>query len=95
MDRVDLSKPEYVNNENVTKKDNCSICYDYLGDEVLSMCYKQCKNVFHTDCIKLWMGRSSTCPMCRKELVLKVAVISNGELVDGKISLEEIKKNQK
>jgi len=42
----------------------------------LSECNLQCNGIFHTECIKLWQKRSSTCPLCRQHLVVKGIVFA-------------------
>lgn len=76
MNSIDISKPEKVKK---SKEDLCPICYDNLGDEQLAMCYKQCKNLFHKDCVDLWTKRSNKCPQCRAELLVRLATIAGSQ----------------
>ena len=48
---------------------SCAICYEGYedleqGSEVLTKCPK-CSNVFHLECMTIWLRRGSTCPLCR------------------------------
>ena len=45
----------------------CCICLEEnkLDDHVIRM---PCAHIFHSDCIKDWLSRSCTCPVCRFEL---------------------------
>ena len=53
----------------------CVICLEYFGDELLTVAQiASCKHYFHINCIKLWLERENTCPICRKE-ASKVSVI--------------------
>lgn len=57
MDKHDCIKPETT---------ECPICCDPLIDShsQLLMC-KNCSNQYHKDCIKPWIEKNSTCPLCR------------------------------
>jgi hypothetical protein len=50
-------------------KDNCCICYsEYTNnDENLPVALK-CSHIFHDDCIKEWLQKSGTCPICRSNI---------------------------
>jgi hypothetical protein len=43
---------------------NCSICFVPLqdGDRVGAL---QCQHSFHVDCLKLWIRRKNSCPLCQ------------------------------
>ncbi|WP_448215439.1 RING finger domain-containing protein [Endozoicomonas sp. 2B-B] len=48
--------------------DNCPVCLDtFAGREVMVL--KQCKHMFHKDCLEPWLSKNSTCPSCRTFLV--------------------------
>jgi hypothetical protein len=44
--------------------DNCSICFVALrsGDRVGAL---PCQHSFHVDCLKLWIRRKNSCPLCQ------------------------------
>ena len=46
--------------------DDCSICYDSLGNNKLLGC-PQCKNSFHKKCMEKWLQLHETCVYCRSE----------------------------
>ena len=50
---------------NYDKKECCSICFEEFGDEDIQQCELTCKNVFHTECINLWLASNNSCPLCR------------------------------
>ncbi|GAU30373.1 hypothetical protein TSUD_57840 [Trifolium subterraneum] len=52
----------------------CSICLvDFsVGLEAIQL-PNPCLHVYHKDCILEWLDRSSTCPMCRRPVVLSAA----------------------
>jgi len=46
---------------------DCCICQDnFLGDAKAAKL--PCNHYFHDDCIKLWLHRHNTCPICRYQL---------------------------
>jgi len=47
------------------KNECCSICFEEFGDEDIQQCELTCKNVFHTECINLWLASNNSCPLCR------------------------------
>lgn len=46
-------------------EDICGICYDELLTDVRVL---ECKHIFHTECINLWIERSNSCPFCRSQI---------------------------
>eukprot|EP00801_Mesodinium_rubrum_P007213 Mrub_07223.p1 GENE.Mrub_07223~~Mrub_07223.p1 ORF type:complete len:291 (+),score=35.17 Mrub_07223:74-874(+) len=74
-----FNEPVETTEDRYSKTDNCPVCYDFLGEEPLSMCAKYCKNAFHTSCINLWIGRSDKCPMCRNKLTAVPIVIKDND----------------
>lgn len=46
------------------KSENCSICYDNFETDPSNAKLK-CKHEFHLSCIKTWLEKSGTCPICR------------------------------
>jgi hypothetical protein len=45
----------------------CSICLNKFSDNNKGYELK-CEHIFHKDCIKEWMERSKTCPICRIDI---------------------------
>jgi hypothetical protein len=45
----------------------CSICYCNVkeGEEVVRL---PCQHHFHVDCIKQWLLKERTCPLCKQEI---------------------------
>ena len=45
-------------------KKECVICYETFknGDSIISL---PCIHIFHDDCIKSWLKKSKTCPICK------------------------------
>lgn len=53
-----------IENKLENKTDNCSICFDNFETES-DVAKLKCNHEFHPDCIKIWLQKSGTCPMCR------------------------------
>jgi hypothetical protein len=47
----------------------CSICNSNL-DEGENIYDLNCKHLFHSNCLKPWLLKKSTCPLCRYEIKL-------------------------
>ena len=45
--------------------DECCIC---KSEEMQSPCQTKCEHVFCEDCIKSWISRKKTCPLCNKKV---------------------------
>jgi len=46
-------------------KDTCCICFEEFGKEPIEQCEITCKNIFHSECINLWLSQNNSCPLCR------------------------------
>jgi E3 ubiquitin-protein ligase AIP2 len=47
----------------------CSICFDcYVKDEVVVAMPCSASHVFHERCVKEWLTRDDSCPLCRSSL---------------------------
>ena len=59
----------------------CPIClHEYKsGDEVSVV--TACQHAYHTECLKMWLPRSPTCPYCRSTLQLKCTDQERASLV--------------
>ena len=44
----------------------CSICLEEIEGACKTLA---CKHTFHCGCIKTWLKRKSTCPVCRKRIL--------------------------
>ena len=62
--------------------DNCVVCQDDFEPRervgVLS-----CGHTFHPDCIKPWLAKQKTCPLCRAQNVFLAKIYDSRELVPG------------
>lgn len=50
---------------------HCQICLDdfAVGDEVRASRNIQCRHLFHSDCIVLWLANQDLCPVCRQDFL--------------------------
>eukprot|EP00930_Biecheleria_cincta_P050381 TRINITY_DN35535_c0_g1_i1.p1 TRINITY_DN35535_c0_g1~~TRINITY_DN35535_c0_g1_i1.p1 ORF type:complete len:849 (+),score=193.80 TRINITY_DN35535_c0_g1_i1:119-2665(+) len=51
--------------------EECGICYEQLDEKeaVALPCHRRgCSSCFHTECIRPWLERNPSCPLCRSEL---------------------------
>jgi hypothetical protein len=49
----------------------CSICLEpyRMGDNVIGLpCEPSVPHVFHNSCIQLWFSRSTSCPLCKRDI---------------------------
>jgi hypothetical protein len=61
-----------ANTENF-ESTSCSICLDNFNHTTLHRTLS-CNHKFHPYCVDKWLFHSSTCPMCRKNVLTSVAV---------------------
>ena len=68
-----LLEESKINDETLIKTDiqNCSICLENYkrGDKIT---YLPCFHLYHSKCIKKWLKCSKKCPLCKKEVNLKI-----------------------
>jgi hypothetical protein len=43
----------------------CSICLDPISENAIQCC--KCGHCFHEECIKRWLKKNPTCPLCRQK----------------------------
>jgi hypothetical protein len=56
-----------VQSSDVQRETKCSICLEeFTRGE--SVCELPCKHIFHDACVREWLKREPTCPVCRKEV---------------------------
>ncbi|KAI5647215.1 hypothetical protein M9H77_33220 [Catharanthus roseus] len=51
--------------------ENCAVClHDFEGGDEEIRCLKNCKHIFHRNCLDRWMDHHQiTCPLCRTSFV--------------------------
>ncbi|OXA56626.1 E3 ubiquitin-protein ligase Iruka [Folsomia candida] len=70
-DRIDTLPDVTINQDQVDRKLQCSVCWDDFGvGEVVKKL--ECEHVYHPDCIIPWLKLHGTCPICRKDLTGQV-----------------------
>lgn len=63
---IDLTYKD-VTDEEKNNFDFCSICLDDEKDSIVKL---NCDHFFHKDCIKSWLRREMSCPICRSNASL-------------------------
>lgn len=61
-----LPRFSYVNLLN-NEEDQCVIC-QFPYEDGMEVCSLYCTHNFHFDCIRGWLARNRTCPLCREEV---------------------------
>ena len=54
---------------------DCSICLDPITTN--NACHLQCSHFYHPNCLRLWMNSNSSCPLCRKTVIIINTTINN------------------
>ncbi|KAJ0405550.1 hypothetical protein P43SY_009599 [Pythium insidiosum] len=68
-------KPDETRHETSASEDVCPICLvEFEEDEDVRNL--PCKHLFHVACIDEWLGRNTTCPMCKNNLDLEVVDVN-------------------
>ncbi|KAH7905952.1 hypothetical protein BJ138DRAFT_1016970, partial [Hygrophoropsis aurantiaca] len=48
--------------------DKCSICLSQFRDKESGVLGAKCQHTFHEKCLRGWLARNQTCPLCRERL---------------------------
>ncbi|KAF2305207.1 hypothetical protein GH714_003071 [Hevea brasiliensis] len=43
----------------------CSVCLGTIVEDAMVRILPNCKHMFHVECIDMWLGSNTTCPICR------------------------------
>ncbi|PON57408.1 43kDa postsynaptic protein [Trema orientale] len=43
----------------------CAVCLSSITDDAKVRLLPNCNHLFHVDCVDLWLGSNTTCPLCR------------------------------
>lgn len=68
IDNLPVNELDDVNNLEDSKK-SCIICMDNFkkGDNIISL---PCIHIFHSMCIKRWLSKKNTCPICKYAITI-------------------------
>lgn len=66
IDWNEIEKVPYQK-ENIFNQTSCPICFDDFKIDETLINLKNCKHLFHQDCIIPWLEKSELCPLCRKK----------------------------
>ncbi|AGO13899.1 AaceriAGR034Wp [[Ashbya] aceris (nom. inval.)] len=68
-----------VPKKQLTENDNCAICCcGYLEDDYpLVVELPNCGHTFDLQCVSVWLSRSTTCPMCRSDVLVRKPAIDS------------------
>ncbi|KAF4388859.1 hypothetical protein CsatB_001037 [Cannabis sativa] len=50
----------------------CSVCLSSITDDSKVRLLPNCKHMFHVECVDMWLGSNTTCPLCRAAVEPKV-----------------------
>ena len=48
----------------------CTVCMEYIEIKTKGM-FMPCGHIYHPDCLKPWLEKNNTCPVCRFDLPLE------------------------
>ena len=64
--RENRKKKLIPNSPNVKLGIDCSICFEDVGDK--GVYNLACGHLYHSRCLKPWLVKKDTCPMCRQKI---------------------------
>jgi Ring finger domain len=56
--------------------EQCPVCLGLLAEEFVSVC--PCSHMFHSSCLRSWLAKKETCPICRVAFVETRPVVALG-----------------
>lgn len=59
----------HTSDHNVENQESCIICFVDLNEGDRVGVLPTCEHVFHADCLKGWLRRKNSCPLCQQENV--------------------------
>ncbi|KAL5575305.1 hypothetical protein UlMin_017004 [Ulmus minor] len=75
------SIPQFVYNSKDDQEHSeaieCSVCLSSVKEGAMVRLLPNCKHMFHVECIDMWLGSNTTCPICRAEVEPKEQSGSN------------------
>uniref|UniRef100_A0A7N0VJZ4 RING-type E3 ubiquitin transferase n=1 Tax=Kalanchoe fedtschenkoi TaxID=63787 RepID=A0A7N0VJZ4_KALFE len=58
-------------------KSECCICLDVFEDQERIKVLPGCQHTYHSDCVDLWLGNQSSCPLCRVSLKYLISPLAS------------------
>ncbi|KAJ4752342.1 RING/U-box superfamily protein [Rhynchospora pubera] len=62
--------------ENIGSSMECSICLSAVEEGEIVKVLPECMHSFHGDCVDLWLGGHTTCPVCRIQVLGSMSTAS-------------------
>ena len=69
MDWASQNNRIIIETKNKTRDDECVVCLDTLLNK--NIAYLPCKHSFHYECIKPWVEKNKSCPICFANWIYK------------------------
>ncbi|KAJ7553354.1 hypothetical protein O6H91_06G095200 [Diphasiastrum complanatum] len=60
----------YHDDDNKIDDPECAVCLNFFKDNEVLRLLPSCMHGFHLHCIELWLQSHSTCPLCRRNVVV-------------------------
>ncbi|XP_042493145.1 RING-H2 finger protein ATL39-like [Macadamia integrifolia] len=57
--------PLFIYNQSMHPVRECAICLSNIKGEEMAILLPNCKHMFHSQCINMWLNSHTTCPNCR------------------------------
>lgn len=67
----------------------CAVCLCRFEKTDILRLLPKCKHAFHLDCVDIWLGRHSTCPLCRNRVEADDVPIVEDIVISGISSTDE------
>ncbi|KAJ3701210.1 hypothetical protein LUZ61_004915 [Rhynchospora tenuis] len=68
--------------ENIGSSMECSICLSAVEEGEILKVLPECMHSFHSDCVDLWLGGHTTCPVCRIQVLGSMSTASQPSQVE-------------
>ncbi|KAJ1685286.1 hypothetical protein LUZ63_016676 [Rhynchospora breviuscula] len=68
--------------ENIGSSMECSICLSAVEEGEIVKVLPECMHSFHSDCVDLWLGGHTTCPVCRIQVLGSMSTASQHSRVE-------------
>ena len=65
---MDQYQYKHIQKYDSRRETECAICLEEFKRNDIIKEFYNCKHIFHKDCLKDWLKRSNTCPLCKHDL---------------------------